>query len=92
MNVNFNFFAWIREGVRQSILLGVSDAIENIGAPDNANDLHPQLREFLHGDGARGDGSSRAIEGQGGSGNGGSANRKRLGRRLKDLEKPAAAS
>lgn len=90
MNVNFNFFAWIREGVRQSILLGVSDAIENIGAPDNANDLHPQLREFLHGDGVgEGKGNARAIEGNAGNGNG---NRKRLGRRLKDLEKPAANS
>lgn len=86
MNTNFNFFAWIREGVRQSVLLGVSDAIETIGAPDNSNDLHPQLQEFLRGDTGEGGGSStRAIEGGGG-------NRKRLGRRLKDLEKPAATT
>ena len=29
--MNFNLFLWIREGVKQSVLLGVSDAIEAIG-------------------------------------------------------------
>ena len=28
-----NFFDWIREGVKQSVLLGVSDAAEQIGVP-----------------------------------------------------------
>ena len=86
MNVNFNFFAWIREGVRQSVLLGVSDAIETIGAPDNSNELHPQLQDLLRSDSSDGgNGNNRAIEGGGG-------NRKRLGRRLKDLDKPAPAT
>jgi hypothetical protein len=87
VNVNFNFFAWIREGVRQSVLLGVSDAIETIGAPDNSNELHPQLQDLLRNDSGE-SGNNRAIEG-GGSGGG---NRKRLGRRLKDLEKPEPAA
>jgi hypothetical protein len=87
VNVNFNFFAWIREGVRQSVLLGVSDAIETIGAPDNSNELHPQLQDLLRNDSGE-SGSNRAIEGSGGGG----GNRKRLGRRLKDLEKPEPAA
>jgi hypothetical protein len=64
VNVNFNFFAWIREGVRQSVLLGVSDAIETIGAPDNSNELHPQLQDLLRNDSGE-SGSNRAIEGGG---------------------------
>ena len=74
--MNFNLFTWIREGVKQSILLGVSDAIETIGAPDHSADLHPRLLEFLRSDGA-GDAEKR-----GGTG----SPRKRLGRTLRDLE------
>lgn len=29
-----NFYTWIRDGVRRAVLLGVSDAIEQIGTPD----------------------------------------------------------
>ena len=28
--MNFNFFDWIREGVKQSVLMGVADAAEQI--------------------------------------------------------------
>lgn len=31
--MQLNIFSWIREGVKQSVLLGVSDAVEAIGAP-----------------------------------------------------------
>lgn len=31
---DFNFFEWIRSGVRQSVLLGISDAVEQIGSPE----------------------------------------------------------
>jgi hypothetical protein len=31
--MQFNLFAWIREGVRRSVILGVNDAVEEIGAP-----------------------------------------------------------
>ncbi len=34
-----NFFAWIREGVRQAVLLGVSDAVEHIGTPPEGEDI-----------------------------------------------------
>ena len=40
---NLGVFDWIRDGVRRSILLGVSDAFEQIGCPEDRNELHPQL-------------------------------------------------
>jgi hypothetical protein len=79
--VNFNLFLWIREGVKQSVLLGVSDAIEAIGTPDNSDDISPRLLEFMkQGNTAS---STKAV--------GATSQRKRLGRSLKDLESPAAA-
>ena len=78
--MNFNLFLWIREGVKQSVLLGVSDAIEAIGTPDSADDITPRLLSFLK------QGSAEATK-TGGAG----GQRKRLGRSLKDLESPAPA-
>jgi hypothetical protein len=79
--VNFNLFLWIREGVKQSVLLGVSDAIEAIGTPENSEDISPRLLEFMRQGTA--EGPSKAV--------GGTGQRKRLGRSLKDLESPATA-
>ncbi len=44
---NMNFFGWIRNGVRQSVLLGVSDAVEQLGTPAAVEDLHPSVAGFL---------------------------------------------
>ena len=77
--MNVNFFEWLRDGVRQSVLLGVSDAIEQIGTPADNDDLHPNVAAMLQGEGAP------KIKGR--RANGG---RKRLGKSLKELE-PAAA-
>ena len=33
---DLNFFQWIRDGVRRSVLLGISDAVEQIGEPEGA--------------------------------------------------------
>jgi hypothetical protein len=74
--MEFNLFQWIREGVKQSVLLGVSDAIEAIGAPDNSEDISPRLLDFM-----RQEGSATQIPGQ--------TRRKRLGKSLKDMEAPA---
>ena len=79
--MNVNLFLWIREGVKQSILLGVSDAIEAIGTPENSEDISPRLLEFMKQGGSDGANKSGGAAGQ----------RKRLGRSLKDLESPAAA-
>jgi hypothetical protein len=40
-------YTWIREGVRQAVLLGFSDAIEQIGVPAQGQQLNPQLVSVL---------------------------------------------
>ena len=44
---NPGVFGWIREGVRRAVLLGVSDAVEQIGTADDKDALHPQLQSLL---------------------------------------------
>ena len=38
--MKMNFFDWIREGVRQSVLLGLSDAASEVASPKEAEDLN----------------------------------------------------
>lgn len=82
-----NFFTWIRDGVRQSVLLGVSDAIETLGTPASTEDLHPSVAGLLRVD-KNVDASPRLAQvgAVGGNSGGSSSNRKRLGRSLKDIE------
>jgi hypothetical protein len=47
--MNFNFFSWIRSGVRQSVLLGVSDAVQQIGVPPNSEEVSKGLLEVFRG-------------------------------------------
>ena len=79
--MQFNFFTWVREGVRQSVLLGVSDAIEQLGTPENSEDISPRLLEFMRA--GETDDKTRAQ-------NIGGPKRTRLGRSLKDIEAEAA--
>ena len=75
--MNLNFFTWIREGVRQSVLLGVSDALDDIGTAPHGDDLKQHLHSAL---GRRSEAVVDAAP----------AKPKRLGRSLKDLEQPKA--
>lgn len=72
--MDFNFFGWLREGVRRSVLLGVSDAVEEIGMPADADDT-PQL--FI--DSVRQGAKATAKKTT-------KTTRKRLGKSLKDLD------
>jgi hypothetical protein len=82
---NINFFGWIRDGVRQSVLLGVSDAIDQLGTPPTADQLHPGVVAFLQNGPA--DNRSNILADQlPGTQRTATANRKRLGRSLKDIE------
>lgn len=82
-----NFFTWIRDGVRQSVLLGVSDAIETLGTPASTEDLHPSVAGLLRVEKNAETSPRLAHAGAGGGAVSGSqANRKRLGRSLKDIE------
>lgn len=80
-----NFFTWIRDGVRQSVLLGVSDAIETLGTPASTEDLHPNVAGLLKVDKSSDATPRLSSPKQGGD----HSNRKRLGRSLKDLETEA---
>lgn len=72
-----NFFQWIRDGVKQSVLLGVSDAVDQLGTIPHNEKLNEHLRATLTFDDETG--TTNARVGQGTSGG-----RKRLGRSLKD--------
>ena len=50
--MSFNFFNWIRDGVRQSVLLGVSDAVGHLGSPREGDDVQQRLMTFLQHEGA----------------------------------------
>ncbi len=77
---NMNFFGWIRDGVRQSVLLGVSDAVEQLGTPAQAEEIHPSVAGLLQLDHAAP--SSPKLPGNPSSA---AKSRKRLGRSLKDI-------
>lgn len=81
--MSVNFFDWIRDGVRQSVLLGVSDAIEQLGTPADSEDVHPGVAAFL----ASEKGEKKRV----GASTGSSTGRKRLGRSLKDIDEPVAS-
>jgi hypothetical protein len=42
-----NFFSWIRDGVRQAVLMGVSDAVGDIGTPTEGDDISQRLLQAL---------------------------------------------
>jgi hypothetical protein len=81
-NSNVNFFTWIREGVKQAVLLGVSDAVQEIGTPENEEDMSHRLLEVIKNDGK----TPAAIGARASTSVGG---RKRLGRSLKEIEETA---
>ena len=70
-----NFFSWIREGVRQAVLLGVNDAVEHIGTPPDGNDLGQRLLDVVR---AGGPPPTAALTAE-------PAKRKKLGRSLEEI-------
>ena len=48
--MNFNFFNWIRQGVKQSVLMGVHDAVECIGTPVETDQVRETLLQFAGND------------------------------------------
>ena len=76
--MNFNFFDWLRSGVKESVLLGVSDAVNTIGMPpeETAKD---KILGFLK-NGTDNESSVRRI-----AGGTASAGTKKLGRSLNDI-------
>lgn len=44
---NIGVFGWIREGVRRAVLLGFSDAVEQVGGADDKESLSPHFQSLL---------------------------------------------
>ncbi len=78
--MNVNFFSWLRDGVRQSVLLGVSDAIETLGTPAEEDQLHPGVAALLR------DGNQESSSEPKRVGGSSTRGRKRLGKSLKELD------
>ena len=77
-----NFFNWIRDGVRHAVLLGVSDAVGDIGTPIEGDDISQRLLQALRsGQPALADASSHERPA-----------RKKLGRSLEQIQAGAKAS
>ena len=73
--MNMNLFEWIRDSVRRSVLLGFSDAVEQIGLPSAEEEVTPTMAALLQEPSAK---SSKAKKSRGGG-------RKRLGKTLKEM-------
>jgi len=84
---NVGVFGWIREGVRRAVLLGFSDAVEQIGVTDDKESLHPQLQSLLREAPRRVAAETRAPEPPSAR-----PERKRLGRSLGQLQTPGGNS
>jgi len=42
-----SFFQWLREGVRQAVVLGLADAVDDVGTRNHGEDLGPALAQSL---------------------------------------------
>ena len=89
MSNGLGLFNWIRDGVKQSVLLGVSEAIDTLGAPEENRTLNPALLSF-----AKQPVAAQAnvrIEEPSQRKAPAAPGRKRLGRSLRDIDpKPAS--
>jgi hypothetical protein len=83
---NLGVFHWIRDAVRRSVLLGFSDAVEQLGVPDEENGIHPELLASLRQLPAR-ESSSAAIADRPAK-----TERRRLGRSLEQIRGSGARS
>ena len=43
--MQINLFGWIRQAVRQSVILGVADAIDDLGQPETKQNVSKALRK-----------------------------------------------
>ena len=89
MNNTMGVFQWIRESVRRSVLLGFSDAVEQLGVPTGeADEVNPHLLAVL-----RHSNPSPALpaaESKAATPSPAKPERKRLGRSLDQLREPGA--
>jgi hypothetical protein len=78
--MNFNFFEWVRDGVKRSVLLGVSDAVETMGMPHDEESSKDKILSFLQ-DNSPTHTSQRRIS----SGSSATSGQRKLGRSISDI-------
>ena len=76
--MSFNFFDWVRNGVKDSVLLGVSDAVNTMGMPPEESNKD-KILGFLKSNADNESGVRRIGSGSA------SSNTKKLGRSLTDI-------
>ncbi|MDR1289761.1 MAG: hypothetical protein LBK06_01020 [Planctomycetaceae bacterium] len=59
--MNFNFFEWMREGVKRAVLMGVTDAVATMGAPADDKTAKDKIMGFLQNDSAEENIAKRRI-------------------------------
>ncbi len=75
--MDFNFFEWIREGVKRSVLLGVSDAVETMGAPHDPETAQDKIMSFLRDETEEGKTAKRRVAA--------STTQRKLGRSISEI-------
>ncbi len=78
-----NFFGWIRDGVRQAVLLGVHDAVNDLGTPSEDNDIRIRLADAVRQSPPALTATAEAVD---------SSKRRKLGRGLQDIQAGAQAA
>jgi hypothetical protein len=78
-----NVYGWIRDSVRRAVLLGFSDAVEQLGALEGNQNLNPQLLACLKQNPATGGAATATIEAE--PETEAPKPRRRLGRTLDDI-------
>lgn len=77
------FYGWVRENVKRAVLLGFSDAVEQLGTPLDAEDVSPQLLDVLRQPKPLLSAETTAVKPSGGG-------RKRLGQTLEQIQQRSA--
>jgi hypothetical protein len=86
--ITMSFFHWVREGVRQAVVLGLADAIDDVGTRTRDEDLGATLAQTLR-DRLAVTKEPTVLESTA-TAAGTNAGRRRLGRSIEGLRKAAA--
>lgn len=79
------FYGWVRENVKRAVLLGFSDAVEQLGAPLDHEDISPHLLAVLREPKKLLSSETATTKPTGGG-------RKRLGQTLEQIQQRSAAA
>ncbi|MDR2441050.1 MAG: hypothetical protein LBE12_16950 [Planctomycetaceae bacterium] len=79
--MNFNFFEWVRDGVKRSVLLGVSDAVGAMGMPQDEESSKDKILSFLQENSPTTHTQQRRIS----NGSATVSNQRKLGRSISDI-------